>query len=115
MIPGVNPRQMQQMMKQMGMSQESLPATKITIETLTGQTLVFKNPDVQKITMKGQVTFQLSGKFETILPKAVISISSDDIEMVAESAKVSKEVAEATLKKADGDIAQAIVNLTELK
>jgi nascent polypeptide-associated complex subunit alpha len=114
MIPGVNPRQMQQMMKQMGMSQDSVAATKVTIETLTGETLVFKNPDVQKIKMKGQVTFQLSGKYESVLPKAVISISSDDIEMVAESAKVSKDKAEETLKAVDGDIAQAIVNLTEL-
>lgn len=113
MIPGVNPRQMQQMMKQMGMSQESLNATKVTIETLTGQTLVFKNPDIQKIRMKGQETFQLSGKYETVLPKAIISISSDDIEMVSESAKVSKEIAEKTLKQVDGDIAQAIVNLEQ--
>lgn len=113
MIPGVDPRQMKQMMRQMGMSQEELDASEIIIRTKSGKELIFSNPSVQKIKMQGQETFQISGPYVESEPQAQITISEDDIEMVAAGAKVSKEIAKKTLEEVDGDIAHAIVNLTE--
>jgi nascent polypeptide-associated complex subunit alpha len=112
MIPGVNPRQVQQMMKQMGMSQEDLDCSEVIIKTSKGN-LVFSNPSVQKIIMQGQENFQLSGEYTLEENKLEISISDEDIETVSSQANVSKEKAKEALSESDGDIAQAIVNLSE--
>jgi len=111
MIPGMNPRQMQHMMRQMGMSQEELDATEVIIKT-PNKTLVFSNPSVQQIKMQGQTTFQLSGEFTESEPKLEIQISESDLEMVMGQAGVSKEEARKALEKSEGDIAQAIVTLS---
>ena len=110
MIPGVNPRQVQQMMKQLGMSQEEMDATCVIIKT-PSKTLVFDNPSVQKISMRNQTTFQLSGDFREEENMVEISISDDDVNVVCEQAGVSDEKARKALERAEGDIAQAIVNL----
>lgn len=112
MIPGVNPRQLQQMMKQMGMSQDEINATQVIIKT-PDKTLIFDKPDVQQITMKGQVTFQLSGNFREEAIQIKVSVSDEDIKMVSEQAGVSIDDARKALDEVNGDIAQAIVNLTE--
>lgn len=110
MIPGVNPRQVQQMMRQMGMSQEDIDASCVIIKTSKGD-LVFNNPSIQKIKMQGQETFQLSGSYELVEDKIEVVISEDDINTVVDAANVSKEVARSALEKSGGDIAQAIVDL----
>lgn len=112
MIPGVNPKQLQQMMKQMGMSQEEMGVTEITMKTESGKVLKFSNPSVQKVSMQGQTTFQITGEYseeeETVTPQ----ISGDDITTVAQQANVSQDKAQKALEKTNGDIAQAIVELS---
>ncbi len=112
MIPGVNPRQLKQMMKQMGMSQVDLDASEIIIKTRDGKNLIFENPQVQKVTMQGQETYQITGSPRIEEIKLKISISSEDISMVAEQSGKSKEEAEIALNKVNGDIAEAIINLS---
>lgn len=112
MIPGVNPRQLKQMMKQMGMSQEDIESTQVLIKT-NDKVYVFENPNVQKVTMQGQVTFQITGDFHEQETITKLEISQDDIAMVADQASVSKDVAKDALEKSNGNIAQAIINLTE--
>ncbi len=112
MIPGVNPRQLKQMMKQMGMSQDDLSVTELIMKTADGKTLVFQNPEVQKITMQGNTSFQVSGSYTEQVESAKITISDEDIEMVSSQAGVSKEEARKALDEVEGDIAQAIVNLS---
>lgn len=111
MIPGVNPRQMKAMMRQMGMSQDDLDAQEVIIKT-NGKVLRFSNPSIQKITMQGQTTFQLSGEYVEEEETLTIEISQDDIDTVSEQAGVSKEDARKALEDAQGDLAQAIVNLS---
>lgn len=111
MIPGVNPRQLKQMMRQMGMSQEDVDATTVIIKTPTKE-YVFESPSVQKISMQGQITFQLSGKYVERELKAELNITQDDIKTVAEQAGVSEDEARRALEKYNGDIAETIVNLT---
>jgi nascent polypeptide-associated complex subunit alpha len=112
MIPGVNPRQLKAMMRQMGMSQEDLDATQVIIKTPTKE-YIFSNPQVQKIVMQGQTTFQLMGDYVEQEASVEVSINEDDIEMVSSQAGVSKEEAKEALEKNNGDIAQAIVSLTQ--
>jgi len=112
MMPGIDPRQMKQMMKQMGMTSDELSVNKITIEC-EDKTLVFENnPQVTKVVMKGQATLQVSGSYTEQEKVLQISISNDDIDLVSSQANVSKDKAELELKNTKGDIAQAISNLT---
>jgi nascent polypeptide-associated complex subunit alpha len=111
MIPGVNPRQMKAMMKQMGMSQEDLDAQEVIIKT-GDKILRFSNPTIQKVVMQGQTTFQLSGDYVEEVEQAKIEISQDDVNTVSEQAGVSKEDAIKALENAQGDLAQAIVDLS---
>lgn len=110
MIPGVNPRQLKQMMKQMGMSQTDLDVKEILIKTNDGKTLVFENPSVQKVVMQGQQTYQISAAPTRIEDEVVnVVISDDDVEMVSSQANVSKEEAKKALEETNGDIAEAII------
>ncbi len=116
MIPGVNPRQMQQMMKKMGINQAELTATQVIIKLDNGKELVFPDPSVSKINMMGQVTYQLTGEsFErdpTPPPTLSNSISEDDIKTVMQQTGASKEKALQALKNNDGDLASAIMELS---
>ena len=108
MFPGVNPKDMQKMMKKMGIKQDELDAKEVIIRTSEGD-IIIKNPKVSKVDMMGQTTYQVVGEEE----KATTEITKDDIELVAEQAKVSKEFAKAALEDANGDIAKAIELLKE--
>ncbi len=111
MIPGVNPRQLKAMMKQMGMSQDDIEATQVIIKT-PNKSYVFEAPQVQKIVMQGQASFQITGDYSEVEDKAQITISEDDVKTVSEQAQVSDDEAMKALQESNGDIAQAIINLT---
>lgn len=113
MIPGVNPKQLKMMMKQMGMSQDSLNATEVIIKTQDGKSYVFDNPQVEKISMQGQMSFQIQGDFNVQEEKLQIQISQDDIKTVMQQAGVSEEKAKLALEENNGDLAEAIVSLSE--
>ena len=120
MLPGVNPRQLKAMMKQMGMSQDSIAAESVIIKTREGKTYVFQAPDVQKISMQGQISFQITGSYkleegnkEVLAKKSFdVTISEDDVELVSGQAGVSKVEARKALENSKGDIAEAIVSLS---
>lgn len=112
MIPGVNPRQMKQMMKQMGMSQEDIEASQVIIKTAT-KDIIIDSPSVQKVKMQGQTTFQVSGEVREEVAQVKISISQDDIQTVIDQTNVSEQKAKEALENSNGDLAQAIVDLTQ--
>lgn len=105
MPPGMDPKKMQQVMKQMGIQSKDIDAKQVVIETEDGN-YVIKNPQVVEISMQGQKSFQISGEVtqET-------SLSKEDIEMVVSQANCSEQEAEDALKKCNGDIAEAILSL----
>ncbi len=108
MMPGsLDPSKMQKMMKQMGLETEQVNADKVVIEG--EENYIVKNPKVTLIDMKGKKTFQIMGDIEKGESK---TYSDEDIETVANKADVSKEEAEKALDEADGDIADAIMNLS---
>ena len=106
MFPGgMNPKNMGRMMKQMGIKNDELNASKVTIET-DGKTIVFENPSVQVMEVQGQKTYTIMGD-----TKEETSIPEDDIKMVAEQTNKSEEIAKEALEEANGDIAEAIMKL----
>jgi len=117
MMPNMDPRQMAKLMNQMGIKNVQIPSTKVVIYKEDGSTLVVENPNVMEITMSGQKSFQITGDVTEgaagAEPEAGAASgpSEDDISLVAEQAKTTKEKAKAALEEADGDIAEAIMLL----
>jgi len=108
MIPGMggmDPKQMQKMMKQMGINTVEIDAKRVVIET-DSENIVITEPSVTQIEMQGQKSYQISGKVSTEQ-----AIKEDDVKMIMEQAGVSREDALAALKEANGDIAEAIMKL----
>ena len=108
MIPGLNPKKMQSMMKQLGMSQEEIDASKVTIDKNDGSEIIINNPSVVKINMQGQDTFQISGDISERE-----GILEQDIKSVAEKTNSSEEDAKKALESTKGDLAEAILKLGE--
>ena len=108
---GMNPRQMQAMMRKMGMSQQEVEATQVIIKTSEGD-LVFDSPKVSKINMMGQETYQITGSPTMQKRDDTPTISSDDIDTVVSQTKVSEDQAREALEQHKGDIAGAILELS---
>lgn len=112
MMPGIDPRQLKQAMKKMGMQQQEIDADEVIIKT-GSKNIIIKNPSVAKVTMMGEESFQISGEIIEEEISADPEISDDDIETVAEQAGCSKEDAEEAIKRHKGDLAKAIMEFEE--
>ena len=122
MMPrGVNPRQMKQAMKRMGISQEEWDDVEEVIIRRPGKSYVFKKPSVTAVSMQGQETFQIAGDYELVQGKVEVStapaapkgivISDEDVELVASQANVSNAEARKALEECKGELAEAIIKL----
>ncbi len=99
---------MQAAMKQLGMSQEEIPASRVTIEKSDNNKIIIENPSVVKLKIQGQESFQISGEV-----KEEQIISEEDIKTVVEKTNAGKEEARKALENAGGDLAEAILKLSE--
>lgn len=108
----MNPRQMAQAMKKMGINQEEIDAIAVIIRTKT-EDIIIRNPSVQKVNMSGSSSYQISGDEERRRndDDDEIEISDEDIETVATQGKVSKDKAKELLIKNKGDLAASILEL----
>ncbi len=109
MMPGINPKQMQKAMKQLGIKQEEIDAIAVIIRTKDSD-IIIRDPSVQKVDMAGQKSYQISGREEVREIEEEPEITEEDINTVVEQAKVSKEEAHKALKDNNGDLAAAILS-----
>ncbi len=93
-------------MKQLGIAQEEIDASRVIIEKNDGSKIFVENPNVTKIKMQGQETFQISGSVSEEQ-----GISEEDIQTIVEKTGVSEKIAKKTLEKT-GDLAEAILELS---
>lgn len=108
MFGGIDPKKMQAMMKQMGIKQDEIDASRVVIEKNDGSNIIIENPSVVKVTMQGQQTFQISGD----ISEQAQGVSEEDVRLIMEKTGKDFDEAKATLEKNDGDIAQTIVDLS---
>lgn len=111
MMPGLggfDPKKMQAMMRQLGIKSEDIDAERVIIEC-PDKRIIIEQPSVQKIIMQGQASWQISGSEHT----ESRGPSDEDISLVAEKTGKSKEEAKKALEAANGDIADAIMKLSE--
>ena len=109
MFPGmgkIDQRKMQTVMKQMGINQVEIPADKVIIEKADGR-IVIENPNVQKISMGGQESWQVTGE-----AREETGISDEDLKLVMDKTGASREDAKRALEESGGDIAEAILKLS---
>ena len=109
-LGGMNPAKMKAMMKQMGINQEEIPASRVVIEQ-EGKKIILENPSVQKITMQGNESWQITGDAREESVKE--GIKDEDVALVAEKTGKSKDEAKKALEESDGDMASAIMKLSE--
>lgn len=143
---GMNPKMLQQMMKQFGITvEEHDDVQRVIIETPT-KDYVFTKPTVSAMKAQGGTTWQVQGEPQ-VVPKGgapsvkegvvkrhpgdtgagvVVSpkpgepataqgplYSDEDVKMVMQAAGVNKEKARKALDDAEGEVATAIMRLTE--
>ncbi|MFZ1970717.1 MAG: nascent polypeptide-associated complex protein [Candidatus Nanoarchaeia archaeon] len=107
MFPNIDPKKMQAVMKQMGVSQEDIDAVRVVIEKEDGK-IVINHPSVTKIRMQGQESFQITGDVEETEDN---QFSYEDVKTIMEKTGCSKKEAEDALEKT-GDLADAIFKLS---
>lgn len=102
----MDPKKMQAMMSKMGIKQESVEADRVVIEA-SDKKIVIENPNVVKIMMQGNESWQISGD-----AREEGSISDSDVKIVADKTGKTEKEARKALEEAEGDIAQAIMALS---
>jgi nascent polypeptide-associated complex subunit alpha len=126
MIPGGprNARQMQMMMRRLGMKTESIDGVVEVVVRTTEAEHRFKAPEVTIVTVQGVRTYQVVGEPEIrprgspptepagpVTPPAPSGPPDEDIELVMDQGGVSREEAVAALRAANGAPAEAILRL----
>ncbi|EMA38636.1 nascent polypeptide-associated complex protein [Halococcus hamelinensis 100A6] len=127
----MNPRKLQQMMKQMGIDIEEIDAEEIVIRT-PDEELVFTDAEVQRMDAQGQATYTITGEPESrdagagagsdeAIPVGDGTESSGaddtggipdaDVEIVAQRTGATEETAREALEAEDGDLAAAVSRL----
>jgi nascent polypeptide-associated complex subunit alpha len=110
MLGGMNPHQMKKMMKQMGISQEEISAEEVIIRG-NGKEIVITNPQVVKIKMGGNDSFQITGQVsEREGGSEPVKFSDEDVEIVVAQTGCTAGEARQALED-EGDIAKAILKL----
>ena len=106
-MPGVNPAKMQAMMKQLGIKQEEIDALRVIIEK-EDENIIIENPNVIKINMQGNESFQITGDSHV---EEKSGFSEQDIKMIMEKTGASEKKVRESLSKT-GDIAGTIMELS---
>jgi len=112
----VSPREAKRMMQRMGLSMGEMPDVQEVIFKTSTKEIIVENPEVAIMEMHGQKIFQVTG--EKIVEKAIekkTTIPEEDIQLVATQARVSVEEARAALEQTKGDLAQAILLLSQTR
>ncbi|RLI13306.1 nascent polypeptide-associated complex protein [Candidatus Bathyarchaeota archaeon] len=101
------------MMQRMGLSMTPLEAEEVIIKTKDKEIIV-QNPEVSVLEVQGQRIFQVvGGEVSEKKREKAISIPEEDVQLVAQQANVSLDQARVALEQAGGDLARAILLLTQ--
>ena len=102
---------MKQMMKQLGMDVKPIEDVQEIVITTPKGRYVFDQAEVVLMKMQGMITYQITG--EPRFEEAGLVIPDEDVHLVMEQAGVSFDQAKDALDQSKGDIAEAIVKLSD--
>ena len=97
----------------MGMSMNPMDVQEVVLRTKDKE-ITIEGPEVAVLEMQGQRIFQVVGGeiTEKAIEKKVV-VPEEDAQLVAQQANVSLEQARAALEQTNGDLAQAILLLSQ--
>jgi len=102
----IDPKQLERMARQMGLKAEGIDAEEVIIRKADGD-IIISEPQVTKVNMMGQETFQIVG---TIREAPRSRFAPEDVRLVMEKTGATEENALNALEE-EGDIAAAILKL----
>ena len=117
MIPGmgnVNPRQMKQAMKKLGIKTEEIEDVDEVIIRTSSEEYVISDASVTRMEVQGQVTFQILGESKTRERTEGTSgpiIPEEDVNLVMEQTGCTKDQAIEALTECEGQPAEAIIKI----
>ena len=109
----INPKQLEKIAKQMGMQAAEIAADEVIIRA-AGKDIIIANPQVTKINMMGQETYQTVGTAREMEREEIQDASvsrEDDIKLVMAQTGKGRQAVEKALEESNGDIAEAIMRL----
>ncbi|MCL1904833.1 MAG: nascent polypeptide-associated complex protein [Methanomassiliicoccaceae archaeon] len=112
----MNPRQMKQAMKKMGIRNTELKDVSEVIIRMPNEELVFSCPEVTLMEVQGTKTYQITGEPESRPIGAVdedtgVVIPSEDIELVMSQTGCDRAAAVSALQECNGQPAEAIIKI----
>lgn len=111
MMPGrINPRQLNQMMRRMGINVKTIDNVKKVIIQTDTKEYVFMDAEVSLMEAQGQKTYQIIG--EPTVKSLQEDTLNSDVKLVMEQTGKSADEARKALKETNGDIAEAILKLS---
>lgn len=109
----MDPRQMQMMMRKLGINVTELAdVQEIVIRTAT-KDYIFDEASVSIMKAQGTETWQVSGTPREVDHEVKLKVSDDDVAMVVQQTGCDEATARATLDETGGDLAEAIVRLSD--
>jgi nascent polypeptide-associated complex subunit alpha len=108
---GVNPKAVDKMMKQMGIDSTEIENVEQVIIRTADTDIIFDDASVTKVDAPGMTSYQIVGTpqekpRETVIPE-------EDVALVAEQTGKPIDEARAILKETGGDLAEAIMKLSQ--
>ena len=112
MLPrGMNPRQMNQMMRKLGINVKEIENVEKVVILTDSKEYLFTDAEVTIMNAQGQKTFQITGNPQ--IKDREKEIPKEDVQLIIDQTGSSFEDAKEALEKTKGDIAEAILLLTE--
>ena len=107
----INPKQIEKIAKQMGISTKQIDAEEVVIRTAEKE-IVIRNPTVSKMNMMGQETFQISGE---VIEMEREPFSSEYVKTVIDQTGATEEDVRRVMQETLGDMARTILILKKKK
>lgn len=106
----LRPQDMAKALKRMGIAQVDIPATEVIIRC-DDKDIIIQEPNITKVNMMGQETYQIVGKSIERTKNTAPDISPEDIATVVEQTGTNEEQARKAIEHHKGDLAAAIIDL----
>jgi nascent polypeptide-associated complex subunit alpha len=98
-------------MQRMGIRQEEVEAQQVIIKC-ADRDIVIDKPQVSKVNMMGQETWQVVGEAKEQARSTEPEINEEDVKTVMDQTGKSRDEIIDEIKKTKGDLAQTILNLS---
>ena len=113
-----NQRQAKRLMDRLGMQVETMPDVNQVIIKTSSKDIIIDGPEVTLTHIQGQNIYQIIGGSAsevTEIAEKEVKIPEEDVHLVAQQTNTSLDISRKALEETGGDLAQAIMLLTQRK